>query len=141
MTPPVVRRGRLVMHPATSAGSLTRDHTARCRVLVAPVEELWTLPASLHRLVLATQEAGNVTGHITSGSRALHALLPDVDHADDERRQHDHDGGAREPVLADRVGCGLAEVVREQPEADRPHDAAGGVPEEKPPPRHVRDPG
>src|SRR5438067_4095839 len=66
MTPPVVRRGRLVMHPATSAGSLTRDHTARCRVLVAPVEELWTLPASLHRLVLATQEAGNVTGHITS---------------------------------------------------------------------------
>src|SRR5438876_4029618 len=32
---------------------------------VASIEELWTLPASLHRLVLATQEASNVTGHIT----------------------------------------------------------------------------
>src|SRR4051812_104930 len=33
------------------------------------MEELWTLPASLHRLVLATQEARNVTGHITTPGR------------------------------------------------------------------------
>src|SRR5439155_8309678 len=29
---------------------------------------IWTLPASLHRLVLATQKLGNATGRGTSGS-------------------------------------------------------------------------
>src|SRR5207248_3751666 len=57
LLPPPSRARHLVTRPATFAGPLSS---------VASIEELWTLPASLHRLVLATQEAGNVTGHITS---------------------------------------------------------------------------
>src|SRR5207248_11476123 len=60
LLPPPSRARHLVTRPATFAGPLSS---------VASIEELWTLPASLHRLVLATQEAGNVTGHITSNQR------------------------------------------------------------------------
>src|SRR5438093_9796287 len=54
------------MQPATFAGpwpAITRRAAASSG---APIGQLSGLPASLHRLVLATQEPGNVTGHITS---------------------------------------------------------------------------
>src|SRR5207248_3660793 len=92
LLPPPSRARHLVTRPATFAGPLSS---------VASIEELWTLPASLHRLVLATQEAGNVTGHITRtppqarvGEQQPHEIpfpfrkLAEVDH------QH---GGERVP--------------------------------------------
>ena len=42
-------------------------------------------------------------------------------------------------VACERVRRGLAGVVREQSDADRPDDPAGRVPEEEPPPLHARD--
>ena len=50
----------------------------------------------------------------------------------------DRDGGV-DPVALDRVGRGGAPVVGDEPDRRRPADAAGGVPEEEPPPRHPRD--
>src|SRR5439155_24315940 len=88
---------------------------------VASIEELWTLPASLHRLVLATQEAGNVTGHITSPAAGLAKEVgdrPSPDVADGARldgvaraRHDDQPALRREPQLLPRPLERRREVV------------------------------
>ena len=52
----------LVMYPATFAGFLAREHTARCRVLGLVHSGVMNETASLHRLVLATQERATSPG-------------------------------------------------------------------------------
>src|ERR687888_1669814 len=67
---------------------------------VAAIGLLWPLPASLHRLVLATQEAGNVDGHITRPQRLLVGLgEPALPLAARDRR----DGVDRRIVLLHRA--------------------------------------
>ena len=55
--------------------------------------------------------------------------------------QQNREGDATvDAVARDRIGNGPSGVVREQSDRGRPDDPAQSVPEEKPPPRHPRDP-
>src|SRR3954469_21574974 len=44
-----------------------------------------------------------------------------------------------QPVTVDRLGRGVSRVVREEPDAGRPADPAGRVPEEELPPVHMAE--
>src|SRR4029078_9371217 len=44
-----------------------------------------------------------------------------------------------DPVPLDRISRGSAPVVGDEPDRGGPADAAGGVPEQEPPPRHPCD--
>src|SRR4051812_16177120 len=74
------------------------------------------------------------------GSGALDDPVPPVPERQEEQgsdnEEPDH---PVEAVVADRVRDRLAGDVGEHRDADGPDDAAGGVPHEEPPPRHVAD--
>src|SRR3954452_5830490 len=69
------------------------------------------------------------------------AAAPELQRAErEDHHEHDH-AAADQAVVADRVGRGMARVVRDEGHRCRPCDPAERVPHEEPPPRHVRDPG
>src|SRR2546421_11571889 len=72
------------------------------------------------------------------GSHGLLETAP----AEEDRHDQEHDRGGADPTpLHDELDRALAEVVRREADAHGPADPARSVPEQEPPPLHLRDAG
>src|SRR6266481_1254341 len=77
----------------------------------------------------------------SSSESLFEALLAEVQREPAEHQDHRDAARREEAVMGDRVRCGLAAVVGDEPDGDRPRDPAACVPEKEAPPRHPAEAG